>query len=81
MEYQGLGGYSFFEDNARGQTAYELLNARVGYERAGIGVSLFAKNLEDTGYFPFALPGGPGGAILTTPGEPRTFGIMVSARF
>ena len=43
VEYQGLGGYSFFEDNARGQTAYELLNARVGYERAGIGVSLLRR--------------------------------------
>lgn len=81
VEYQGLGAYPFFENNVRGQNAYQLLNARVGYERGHFGVYLYGKNLADTTYFTWALPVGPPFDYLSSPGDPRTFGFMVSATF
>jgi iron complex outermembrane receptor protein len=81
VEYLGLGAYSFLEDNRVGQDAYELLNARLGWEGERFGIYAFGRNLADAEYFHFGIPGGPGGATITTPGDPRTFGVMALARF
>jgi iron complex outermembrane receptor protein len=80
-EYQGLGAYAFTEENNGGQGAYELVNARLGWAQEHVGAYLFAKNLTDTTYFPFAIPGGSGGRFIVAPGAPRTFGFVVTATF
>jgi iron complex outermembrane receptor protein len=58
---------------------YSLLNARVGFRRAG-GWSVFvwSRNLLDKNYFEFltAAPGGSG-LIVGLPGDPRTVGVTL----
>ena len=76
-----VGAYPFLSDNLRMQDAYELVGARIGYERGHFGIYCYGSNLTDTTYFTWALPLGPGLDYLTTPGDPRTFGLMVAARF
>lgn len=81
VEYQGLGAYPFFADNLHGQAAYELVNARLGYEHGPLGVYVYGKNLADSTYFTWALHSGPPFGFLSSPGDPRTFGVMVAAKF
>jgi len=57
------------------------LNVTLGYQGEHFGFYVFGKNLADTRYFHFGIAGGPGGDIITTPGDPRTFGFMASAGF
>lgn len=81
IELQGIGPYAFLEGNRVGQSAYQLVNATLGWQGRHVGVYAFGRNLNDATYSEFALPGGPRGSFITTPGEPRTFGILVSASF
>jgi iron complex outermembrane receptor protein len=78
---RGLGAYPFLKDNARGQTPYQLVSARLGWEWRYFGIYAYGRNLADATYFPFAIaPTGPPG-YLTTPGDPRTVGVMLVARY
>jgi len=81
VEYHGVGAYDFTEENVGGQDAYQLLDARVGWAGAHFGAYVFGKNLTDVTYFPFAVPGGPGGDFVVSPAAPRTFGMQVTATF
>jgi hypothetical protein len=80
VDYQGVDGYPFLEDNQRRQAAYHLLAARVGWERGRFGIALWARNLLGQTYFPIAV------RALLTPGyiglvgDPRTFGVAVTMR-
>jgi iron complex outermembrane receptor protein len=59
------------------QSAYGLLNARVGFEREHFGIFLFGENLTDTEYFSKKIPPLNGGA----PGRPQMLGVMLVARY
>jgi outer membrane receptor protein involved in Fe transport len=45
------------------------------------GLYAYARNLADVQYFTWALPLGPRAGYLTTPGDPRTFGVIAAAHF
>jgi iron complex outermembrane receptor protein len=79
-EYEGNGRYPYSEDNIRFQSAFQLFNAKLGYERRHFGVYLFGKNLFDRTYSRFGIPG-PTGALVGSPGAPRTFGIQATYKF
>jgi iron complex outermembrane receptor protein len=62
---------------------YALLSARAGYRtESGWGISAWVRNLGNTQYFDFltAAPGGSG-LVVGQPGDPRTYGVTLSARF
>lgn len=82
VELQGFGRYFFEENNQLQQDPFTLVNARIGYESDKWGIYLFGNNLFDKKYFTeafesFLLPGQPFG----TPGDGRTWGVQVRARF
>ena len=81
VECQGVGAFPFLASNVVGQEPYALLNARVGWEWGRFGLYAYGRNLVDQTYFAFALPLGPGAGYATSPGDPRTFGMMATARF
>jgi iron complex outermembrane receptor protein len=62
---------------------YALLSARLGWRAdTGWGLQFWVRNLGDTRYFDFltAAPGGSG-LVVGQPGDPRTYGATLSARF
>lgn len=62
---------------------YALANARLGFRSAG-GVDVFAwvRNAFDQGYFDLLnVPGGNTGLITGQPGDPRTWGVTIKAKF
>jgi iron complex outermembrane recepter protein len=59
------------------QSAYALLNGRVGYERGRTGYYFYGENLTDTEYFSKKISAINAGA----PGRPRTFGLTLSTRY
>jgi iron complex outermembrane receptor protein len=74
-EYNGVGRYPFLEDNVQQQSAYQLVNAAIGYRRKHCGMSLYAKNLSDREYAHFGVPQPVGTGLTGSLGEPRTFGL------
>lgn len=63
--------------------AYELVNARLGYEWGhGWSAAVWSRNLFDADYFQFltAAPGGSG-LYVGLPGDPRTFGVTLAYAF
>jgi iron complex outermembrane receptor protein len=81
VQWRPVGSYPLISDNAVAQDPYSLLAAEVGWEGRHARVAAFARNLGDSVYYPIAIPGGPGGDYIVTPGDPRTVGVAVSARF
>ena len=77
---RGVGSYPFLSDNARSQDAYQLVSARLGWEWKWFGVYAYGRNLADQVYFPFVVPGNAPD-YLSTPGDPRTAGVMLVARY
>jgi outer membrane receptor protein involved in Fe transport len=79
VEYVAVG--DTFYDAANSpmfkQSAYALLEARIGFERKHWALFLFAQNLTDANYFTKKVPPLDAGA----PGQPRTFGLMATARY
>ncbi len=80
-EFQGVGPYPFLEDNERGQGAYELFNARLGWEHGPLRISIYGKNLLNRTYYHFGVSDLSGTDLLTTPGVPQTFGVNAAIRF
>jgi iron complex outermembrane receptor protein len=77
----GMQGYgqSYFDDvNTIGQEAYEIYNAKIGYEGRNWDVYFYGKNLFDKEYFSF---GRTTPLVVGIAGEPQTFGIIASLRF
>ncbi len=62
---------------------YTLLNARIGIgsQNSKWGVSLWCKNLTDEDYTQYINDLAGLGAILKTPGYPRTYGLDLSLNF
>ena len=79
VDLLGVGDAYFDFANTEKQGAYELVNARLGYEREYFEVYLWAKNLFDREYIT-ATFGSPGNFVGRA-GDPQTFGISLSARF
>jgi iron complex outermembrane receptor protein len=79
LEYAAFGDtfYDAANSPALKQSAYGLLGARIGFERKHWALSLFAQNIADANYYTEKLRPLNAGA----PGQPRTFGLMVTARY
>lgn len=80
-ELVAVGKYPYLEDNLKEQGAYELFNAKLGYERDRFGVYLYGRNLFNRTYYQFALIAPSGTDWLSTPGAPQTFGIMATFKY
>lgn len=76
-----FGTGKFYGDaaNTCEQEAYQLVNARLGYEGKNWEAYLWSKNLFDQEYLTWFQPSGS--SLYAMDGPPRTFGITVSYRF
>lgn len=79
-DWLGTGRVYFNSANTQRQDSYGLLNLRAGYDIGDYGVALWMKNALDETYATraFDLGGGTYGGIA---GDPRTFGLTVTARW
>jgi len=75
---QGYGQNYFDDANTVSQKAYEIYNAKIGYEGSNWDVYLYGKNLFDEEYFG---SGRVAVAMTGNVGEPQTFGMLASIRF
>ncbi len=76
---QGIGDFYYDLANTEKENAYELVNARLGYEMKNFEIYLWAKNLFDEEYATRAFD--YGGYYVGRAGDPRTFGITLNGRF
>jgi iron complex outermembrane receptor protein len=62
---------------------YSVVNASLGFRQRGPWeVALFVRNLFDTDYMQnLTVQAGNSGLIVGTPGDPRTYGVTVRAKF
>jgi len=76
-----FGTGKFYGDaaNTCEQEAYQLVNARLGYEGKNWEAYLWSKNLFDQEYLTWFQPSGS--SLYAMDGPPRTFGITLSYRF
>ena len=79
-----VGDFYLDTANTAEQDAYTLVNGRIGYTVKSVDVSLFGRNLFDTEYYSNAVdlrsvyqPD----LLVFQPGDPRTFGVALSAKF
>jgi len=79
ISMQGYGEYYFEEYNSLRQKAFELYNAKIGYESSLWEVYLYGENLFDKEYFSFGRVNASG--TIANVGSPRTFGVIASLRF
>jgi len=79
IELQGYGEYSFDDYNSIKQGAYEIFNAKIGYEGSNWDFYLYGKNLLDKEYFSFGRTNSSG--IMANVGEPQVFGVVASIKF
>ncbi len=79
IDMQGYGQNYFDDANTVSQKAYEIYNAKIGYEGSNWDIYLYGKNLFDKEYFSFGRTNAVG--LIANVGEPQTFGIIVSRRF
>lgn len=77
-----LGTGKFYHDatNMQEESAYELVNIRLGYSGEHWDVSLWCKNLFDRSYYTVQAPI-PGYGTLAFDGDPRQIGMTVAWRF
>lgn len=75
---QGYGQNYFDDANTVSQKAYQIYNAKIGYEGSSWDVYVYGKNLFDEEYFSFGRVNAMG--IMANVGEPQTFGISISWR-
>lgn len=84
LELQGLGDFYHDLDNQRKQDAYNIVNARLGYEGEykGLGFSLYlwAKNIFDERYATGAFGSDTMGWFARA-GDPQTIGVTLRCRF
>lgn len=85
-EYQAVGSYYLDEANSAKQSAYGLVNARVGYRQEHFEIYVFGKNIFNKEYVNNALDlrnSLPGFAdqLIRQPGDPMTFGVALSGNF
>lgn len=83
-EYQAVGNYYLDEANSAKQSAYALVNARLGYQTEHFEVYAFGKNLFDKHYVNNALDlrnAFQTDLLIRQPGDPRIFGVALSGNF
>jgi len=84
VEVQALGEYFLTEDNTAKQSAFGLLNARIGYDAKHWGIYVFGRNMLDKEYAANALDlryALQPDQLVLQPGNPATFGVAVTAKF
>ena len=76
-----MGSYYGQAANTQKQSAFELVNLRMGYEAESFDLIFWCKNVFDREYFTLldAMPGT--GALKSVEGDPRTFGVTLTYRF
>ena len=79
VEFLGVGPFYHDSANEYKEPAYELVNARIGYEWSRFEIYLWAKNIFDTAYATRAFDNGT--EWVGRAGAPRTFGIEAKAKF
>lgn len=79
LSWRRAGEFEFDETNTVGQSAYDLLDVRLGYVWKNYGLFVFGRNLLDREYFSNAYRFA--GALVGTPGAPQTVGIELTGRF
>lgn len=79
VDLLGVGDAYFDFANTEKQGPYELVNARLGYEREHFQIYLWAKNLFDKEYVSRAFEYGD--IFVGRAGDPQTFGVTLTARF
>jgi iron complex outermembrane receptor protein len=79
LDWRYLGDTWFDVGNTVRQEAYVVMDAKIGYERGGFGVYVFARNLLDEEYLTHAylFQGEPAATL----GVPRMVGMEMRARF
>lgn len=80
LEYQFKGAFFFDAKNTLKQPSYGLTNARVALNWRDWELSLWAKNIFNTAYRTFAVNRGAVLGVAASPGDPRTFGLRLSAK-
>ncbi|MDR1040610.1 MAG: TonB-dependent receptor [Deltaproteobacteria bacterium] len=78
-EWQAVGPFYWDDANTLREDAYGLLNLRLGLETESLDVVLWAENVLDEGYESVAFPFMGGAAAH--PGDPRSVGITLKAKF
>lgn len=85
IDLQGVGEFYGDPKNITKQDAYQLVNAKIGYETENWDISLWGKNLTDEEYATYIAPyaDGMGGLIgkVAKDGDPLTFGVTANWRF
>jgi outer membrane receptor protein involved in Fe transport len=83
LEVVRSGGFQYDDANTVGQDAFTLMHIRAGVHRKILFVEAWMRNALDTRYVPvaFAYPGFAPSGFIGEPGQPRTFGLSVGARF
>ena len=83
LEVDRSGGFKYDDANTVGQDAYTLMHVRAGVHGKILIVDAWIRNVLDTRYVPvaFAYPGFAPSGFIGEPGQPRTFGVRVGARF
>lgn len=84
IEYQAVGSYYLDEGNSVKQGTYGLVNARVGFQHEHFEIYAFGRNLFDKHYVNNALDlrnAFQPDLLIRQPGDPRTFGVALSANF
>jgi iron complex outermembrane receptor protein len=81
VELLGVGDFYYDSANTEKEGAYQIVNARLGYETEYFDVSLWAKNVFDEEYVTRAFEMPDLGGYFGRAGDPRTFGVMLTGRF
>ncbi len=76
-----MGSYYGQAANTQKQSAFELVNLRVGYEAESFDLILWCKNVFDQEYFTLLDEMSSTGALKAVEGDPRTFGVTLTYRF
>lgn len=79
LTWRWNSGYWFDASNTIRQPAFALLDASASFGNGRYEVTLWGKNLTDEDYLTAA--GDLGGGLLATPGEGRSFGVNLTAKF
>ncbi|SDE51262.1 TonB-dependent receptor [Rhodospira trueperi] len=80
VDWLGMGGLYYDSANTQKEDHYGILNAKAGYDIENLEVAFWVKNALDEAYATRAFDMGEGtyGGIA---GDPRTFGMTVTARW
>lgn len=83
IDWQYYGKKYWGVDNLDVQDPYSIVNLRVGVERGGSGLYLWARNVGNAKYYSEYVPGTYSGLDIDIGhlGQPRSYGVELRARF